>query len=448
MKIPPAVRAKWLAEKAGWRLANRGDTWYAAERRLYKRQMTELRKSLHLEDLQRRRAEYVAARDAPPKVYEHDEDELESKAESARYLLLRAAATDKARKERELQAANHLYVNTRRRDGRQAAQDADREKFLQRLLEEQDVTGEHVGSFGQRRVRPWVNEQNLERRLSMLLVRPESPISKWDDLSRKTAEEIESAYRDERMGGKLADAAAAAAAPPPSALEGGEGAPAADDAATSAHALAAAELEAARTRDGARAARSVVQVRDGTAADDGTDGFTLLQYSKGGAADGGGGRLTLRERRALLPGESEEDITREIDGARLQPADYAAGGVGGGGGGGGVGGSSEGCSSSAAYRPVARPLGPYIVPASTRPRHRARAADVPRAQHRRAARVQGAPVLQRGRDDRSVVRKRRVLQQCALPGGDARRSRYHRARYLRVRSHCQGVARRFLRAQH
>ena len=117
-KIPPATRAKWLAEKAGWRLANRGDTWYAAERRLYKRQMTELRKSLHLEDLQRRRAEYVAARDAPPKVYEHDEDELESKAESARYLLLRAAATDKARKERELQAANHLYVNTRRRDGR------------------------------------------------------------------------------------------------------------------------------------------------------------------------------------------------------------------------------------------------------------------------------------------------------------------------------------------
>ena len=100
MKIPPATRAKWLAEKAGWRLANRGDTWYAAERRLYKRQMTELRKSLHLEDLQRRRAEYVAARDAPPKVYEHDEDELESKAESARYLLLRAAATDKARSRR------------------------------------------------------------------------------------------------------------------------------------------------------------------------------------------------------------------------------------------------------------------------------------------------------------------------------------------------------------
>ena len=49
MKIPPATRAKWLAEKAGWRLANRGDTWYAAERRLYKRQMTELRKALHLE---------------------------------------------------------------------------------------------------------------------------------------------------------------------------------------------------------------------------------------------------------------------------------------------------------------------------------------------------------------------------------------------------------------
>ena len=356
MKIPPATRAKWLAEKAGWRLANRGDTWYAAERRLYKRQMTELRKSLHLEDLQRRRAEYVAARDAPPKVYEHDEDELESKAESARYLLLRAAATDKARKERELQAANQLYVNTRRRDGRQAAQDADREKFLQRLLEEQDVTGDYVGGVGQRRVRPWVNEDNLERRLSMLLVRPESPISKWDDLSRKTAEEIESAYRDERMGGKLADAAAAAAA-----ARAAVGARGRRRSARRRCRDVGARARGGRARGGAHArrrarARSVVQVRDGTAADDGTDGFTLLQYSKGGAADGGGGRLTLRERRALLPGESEEDITREIDGARLQPADYAAaaGGAapaaawargGGGGGVGGGGGAAEGDAS-------------------------------------------------------------------------------------------------------
>ena len=97
-------------------------------------------------------------------------------------------------------------------------------------------------------------------------------------------------------------------------------------------------------------------MRDGTAADDGTDGFTLLQYSKGGAADGGGGgRLTLRERRALLPGESEEDITREIDGARLQPRlrrarrRRGAGGggarAGGGGGVGGGGGAAEGDAS-------------------------------------------------------------------------------------------------------
>ena len=35
-----ARAARWAAERATYKLANRGDTHYAADRRLYKKQMT------------------------------------------------------------------------------------------------------------------------------------------------------------------------------------------------------------------------------------------------------------------------------------------------------------------------------------------------------------------------------------------------------------------------
>ena len=67
--VPSAEqRAKWKEQKSGWRLANKGDTWYAAERRLWKLQMTELRKEWMQDALERRREQYIerraAARDA------------------------------------------------------------------------------------------------------------------------------------------------------------------------------------------------------------------------------------------------------------------------------------------------------------------------------------------------------------------------------------------------
>lgn len=54
----------WEAEKAGWKLANRGDTRYAAERRLFRKQVKGLRRDLQAEDLTQRRLAYVSARDA------------------------------------------------------------------------------------------------------------------------------------------------------------------------------------------------------------------------------------------------------------------------------------------------------------------------------------------------------------------------------------------------
>ena len=55
--------ARWAAERATWQLRNRGDTHFAADRRLYKKQLTELRRDWLSQDLLQRRMAYVAERD-------------------------------------------------------------------------------------------------------------------------------------------------------------------------------------------------------------------------------------------------------------------------------------------------------------------------------------------------------------------------------------------------
>ena len=51
--------ARWAAERATYKLANRGDTHFQADKRLYKRQLAELRRDWLAEDLLTRRAKYV-----------------------------------------------------------------------------------------------------------------------------------------------------------------------------------------------------------------------------------------------------------------------------------------------------------------------------------------------------------------------------------------------------
>ena len=54
----------WTAQRAaGWGYANKGDTRFAAERRLWRAQMTELRRNLQNEELVVRREAHLAARE-------------------------------------------------------------------------------------------------------------------------------------------------------------------------------------------------------------------------------------------------------------------------------------------------------------------------------------------------------------------------------------------------
>ena len=55
-------RLSQLWTQKGWSYANKGDTRFAAERRVWRAQMTELRRNLQNEELVARRQAYVAAR--------------------------------------------------------------------------------------------------------------------------------------------------------------------------------------------------------------------------------------------------------------------------------------------------------------------------------------------------------------------------------------------------
>ena len=59
-----SVKAQaWQAARATWKFANRGDTQYACDRRLFKLQMSELRKEWNHEDLNKRREKYLVERE-------------------------------------------------------------------------------------------------------------------------------------------------------------------------------------------------------------------------------------------------------------------------------------------------------------------------------------------------------------------------------------------------
>ena len=55
--------ARWATERAANKLANRGDTHFAADRRLYAKQLSELRREWKSEELLQRRQAYVAQRE-------------------------------------------------------------------------------------------------------------------------------------------------------------------------------------------------------------------------------------------------------------------------------------------------------------------------------------------------------------------------------------------------
>ena len=108
---------RWAAQRAGWKLANRGDNHFAAERRLYNQQLKELRKEWLGDDLARRRAAYVKRRDRDLKRVANHERQLA------------ANATNTSRSAEKEQKLSEKQMERAIREERDAIQEATRKRL-------------------------------------------------------------------------------------------------------------------------------------------------------------------------------------------------------------------------------------------------------------------------------------------------------------------------------
>ena len=202
--------ARWAAERATWKLANRGDNHYAADRRLYKKQMSELRKAWSSEDLMQRRSAYVAQREAAQRKVEKDAEKQavqELRRASPEVMQRKAERAERNRliQEREQKrVANEIKMGEKALAAQHEAEDAFRRKWLEGVLADYDVEGRApTSAFSRERKRTWLNPDNFDKRLHLLMMRNESPVDRWNTIARELKELEDKERHSERMGGKF-----------------------------------------------------------------------------------------------------------------------------------------------------------------------------------------------------------------------------------------------------
>ena len=204
-----AAKLLWT-ERPDWRPANRGDSQFVSERRLWQMQMTELRRNLLHEDLLKRRAAHVAKRQAAEEIREaqmRDEDpmaEVRRREVQGRV----AAERDAAVRQREAARAH----GQERLAARREVEQQDRLSWLHALQKEYDVTGNEAPKFSlSARKRSFLTPENIDKKLSMLLMGVKSPVEDWTNRARDTqaTEEQQQKYNllgGGPQGGRLSDA--------------------------------------------------------------------------------------------------------------------------------------------------------------------------------------------------------------------------------------------------
>ena len=203
-------RAKWESERSDLKLVNKGDTHYAADRRAYKQQLSELRSAWIMDDLHNRRAAYVAKRAAQQSQKASREAAGGVSASQAAYqeraMAKLAEAEQKeairlARKEEKLdQARKRALSNVQLRDDAEASA---RRQWLEELLRDFDVDGKSGTSSSLRSRSAWVHKDDLDKRLHVKLMNFRSPVGKWNDIARALQKGEEDQMTSERLSGRL-----------------------------------------------------------------------------------------------------------------------------------------------------------------------------------------------------------------------------------------------------
>ena len=201
-----ARAARWAAQRAANKLANRGDTHFAAEKRLYKRQLKELRKEWLHEDLLARRELYVQQREAKRLAAEKKQGRVVDKEET-RDAAIELAMAEERQAIAEQKEKHKMYTRIekeKRVAKRQEYDTAFRKKWLDEIMQDYDVEGHApANAFTTQRKRAWLNPENFEKRLHLLLMRSESPVDKWNSIARKLEADEQKASIRERTGGRM-----------------------------------------------------------------------------------------------------------------------------------------------------------------------------------------------------------------------------------------------------
>ena len=199
------ARRVWEANRAAWRLATRADTHYSADRRLYKKQLSELRKEWVLEDLMARREAYVNARKEADHKAEHKA--AQSTDRTAQIAAEREELAQRMVAERasvEKQQANAQRVGEARAAKRTAVETEFRRKWMERLLNDYDVEGSAEITFARSSKRSWFQpDENFEHKLKLALMQRHSPVDKWNATARKLLHEEEQEKIQSRLGGAM-----------------------------------------------------------------------------------------------------------------------------------------------------------------------------------------------------------------------------------------------------
>lgn len=206
---------KWAAQRAGWKLANRGENHFTADRRLYKLQMSDLRKEWLKDDLLKRRARYVEKRDKAIRIEANRQTQLAERDNDPQRIA--SVARKQARKEEfEERASRQAAHEARARQSAERAVARKREaeteyrrKWMEGLLKDYDVQGDApLSTHLFDRKRAWLTPGNFDKRLQMLLIRNESPVDQWTSIARRLQADEEREAISERLGGRFLPASA------------------------------------------------------------------------------------------------------------------------------------------------------------------------------------------------------------------------------------------------
>lgn len=225
-------RAAWEAQRAvaNLKLRNLGpgktDTLFNADRRMYKEQLSALRREWLTEDLNARRAAYVESRSRAAQsdtrsagAAQHDAAREARREERARELSVERARLDKER-------ANSRRVSEKRSAKRDEAEAEFLRRWMHGVLKEYDVEGTASTLPIRSGMRSWLHPENFEKRVHLLLMQSKSPVEKWNRIARQLQAEEEREALAERLGGRLLPSDASLLAPYDGG-GGGESAPAA-----------------------------------------------------------------------------------------------------------------------------------------------------------------------------------------------------------------------------